>query len=68
MAAKKTASKTTSKTSKSATGQTMPYGVAIYDAIKTGDTASMKRLLSSSKKYHSDLGKAIDKLEGSLKK
>jgi hypothetical protein len=55
------------KTSKAA-AQPMPYGAPIYDAIKSGDQAGMKRLLTSSKKYHADLGKAIDKLEAALKK
>lgn len=61
-AAKKTASKS------KAAAQPMPYGAPIYDAIKSGDKASQKRLLSSSKKYHADLGKAIEKLEAELKK
>ena len=61
MAAKKTASR-------KPVGQPMPYGAPIYDAIKSGDRAGMKRLLTSSKKYHSDLGKAIAKLEAELDK
>jgi hypothetical protein len=63
MAAKKTATK-----AKSSGGPIMPYGAPISDAIKSGNQAAMKKLLSSSRKYHADLGKAIDKLEAALKK
>ncbi|HJQ40038.1 MAG TPA: DUF1843 domain-containing protein [Thermoanaerobaculia bacterium] len=64
MAAKKTASKTTKATG----GPIMPYGAPISDAIKSGNQAAMRKLLTSSRKYHADLGKAIDKLEAALKK
>jgi hypothetical protein len=56
------------KTSTRAAAPIPPYGAPINDAIKKGDQASMKRLLASSKKYHADLGKAIDKLEAALNK
>ena len=53
---------------KKAAAQPMPYGAPISDAIKSGNQAAMKKLLTSSRKYHADLGKAIDKLEAALKK
>jgi uncharacterized protein DUF1843 len=48
-----------------------PYGVAIADAIKRGDTGSMKRLLGEAKKIlkeNDKLQKAVAKLEAALKK
>ena len=56
------------KTTTRAAGPVPPYGAPINDAIKAGDRAGMRRLLTSSKKYHADLGKAIAKLEAELNK
>jgi hypothetical protein len=49
----------------------MVYGPAIRDAIKTGDSRTMKLLLRRAKTLHAkqgDLGKAIDNLERALRK
>ena len=48
-----------------------PYGAPIADAIKRGDRAEMRRLLSSAKKIikeNESLKKAVVKLEAALKK
>jgi len=71
MAAKKApAKKTAAKTSAAATSNTMPYGVPIYNAIKSGDKAQMKQLLGQAKsvlKDHENLKTAVAKLEAALK-
>jgi uncharacterized protein YlxW (UPF0749 family) len=44
----------------------MPYGVAINDAIKSGDRARMQQLLTEARQIHEqqgDLAKAIQELE-----
>ena len=54
-----------------ARGPMPPYGAPISDAIKRGDTAEMKRLLSDSKKIlkeNEKLQKAVVRLEAALKK
>jgi len=54
-----------------ARGPIMPYGAPINDAIKRGDKADMKRLLTSAKKTLKDnagLEAAVAKLEAALKK
>lgn len=51
-------------------GPIMPYGVPINDAIRRGDTAEMRRLLTAAKKTLKDnekLQAAVDKLEKTLK-
>ena len=76
MAAKKTPAKKAAAPSKSApsaaaTSNTMPYGVPIYNAIKSGDKVQMKQLLGEAKKHlanHEKLQTAVAKLEAALKK
>lgn len=54
-----------------ARGPIMPYGAPINDAIKRGNKADMKRLLTSAKKTLKDnagLEAAVAKLEAALKK
>ena len=59
------------KKAPTARGPIMPYGAPISDAIKRGDKAEMRRLLTSAKKVLKDnaaLEKAVGKLEDALKK
>ncbi|PYQ26386.1 MAG: hypothetical protein DMF56_24850 [Acidobacteria bacterium] len=59
------------KTSTKAAAPVPPYGAPINDAIKRGDRAEMRRLLTTAKKTLKDnanLAKAVAKLEAALNK
>ena len=73
MPARKTAKKSTKKTSKAKaaqpeTGPVPPYGEAIRGAISRGDTQEMKNVAANARKWITDAQSALKELEGALKK
>jgi hypothetical protein len=49
-------------------GAVPPYGVPIREAMARGDMREMKALAASTRKWLSDVGAALAKLESSVKK
>lgn len=60
------------KTTKKAGANRIPirplYAVPIYDSIKRGDSAEMKKLAAQARKHISDVKSALTALEKKLKK
>jgi len=72
MPARKTAKKTTKKSSKSKavrveSGPVPPYGEAIRGAIARGDAQEMKNVAASARKWITDTQAALTQLESALK-
>lgn len=73
MPARKTAKKSTKKTSKAKaarpdTGPVPPYGEAIRGAIARGDVLEMKSVAAGARKWITDAQSALKELEGAMKK
>lgn len=68
---KKTASKSKKSSKASAlvqSGAVPPYGDPIRAAIARGDSAEMKTVAASARKWVSDVQAALNQLEGAMKK
>ena len=67
MPTRKTSKATTVKTSKKPPALEKPirplYGIPIYDAIKRGNTAEMKKLATQARKHVKDVQTALAALE-----
>jgi hypothetical protein len=75
MPARKVSAKKSAKTSKKPAAAYKPivalYAVPIYNAIKSGDAAEMKKLAAQARKHVSDVTSALaalDKRLGAIKK
>ncbi|HLM23983.1 MAG TPA: DUF1843 domain-containing protein [Pyrinomonadaceae bacterium] len=72
MPARKTAKKSTKRSSKTKaaqpdTGPVPPYGEAIRGAMARGDTQEMKNVAASARKWITDAQSALTELESALK-
>ena len=73
MPARKTAKKSTKKTSKAKaaaqppTGPVPPYGEAIRGALARGDATEMRKVAASARKWITDAQSALTQLDGALK-